>query len=37
MDPDQLKQITLILVDDESEFRNALAKRLLKRGLPFQR
>ena len=34
MDPDQLKQISLILVDDESEFRNALAKRLLKRGLP---
>ena len=34
MDPDQLKQISLILVDDESEFRNTLAKRLLKRGLP---
>ena len=34
MDPDQLKKISLILVDDEIEFRNTLAKRLLKRGLP---
>ena len=33
MDPDQLKQINLMLVDDESDFRNTLAKRLLKRGL----
>jgi signal transduction histidine kinase len=33
MDADQLKQISLILVDDESEFRDTLAKRLLKRGL----
>jgi two-component system NtrC family sensor kinase len=33
MDPDQLKQIRLLLVDDETEFRNTLAKRLLKRGL----
>jgi ActR/RegA family two-component response regulator len=35
MDPDQLKQISLLLVDDETEFRNTLAKRLLKRGLHF--
>jgi two-component system NtrC family sensor kinase len=34
MDPDQLKQISLLLVEDEAEFRNTLAKRLLKRGLP---
>ncbi|WP_319524847.1 response regulator [uncultured Desulfosarcina sp.] len=34
MDADQLKQISLILVDDESEFRDTLAKRLLRRGLP---
>jgi two-component system NtrC family sensor kinase len=33
MDSDQLKQISLLLVDDETEFRNTLAKRLLKRGL----
>jgi two-component system NtrC family sensor kinase len=33
MDSDQLKQIRLLLVDDETEFRNTLAKRLLKRGL----
>jgi len=33
MDPDQLKKINLMLVDDESDFRNTLAKRLLKRGL----
>ena len=33
MDPDQLKQISLLLVEDEAEFRNTLAKRLLKRGL----
>ncbi|MGD8702943.1 MAG: response regulator [Desulfosarcina sp.] len=33
MDTDQLKQINLLLVDDEAEFRNTLAKRLLKRGL----
>ena len=34
MDPDQLKQISLLLVEDEVQFRNTLAKRLLKRGLP---
>jgi signal transduction histidine kinase len=33
MDPDQLKQMTLLLVDDETEFRTTLAKRLQKRGL----
>jgi signal transduction histidine kinase len=33
MDPDQLKQIRLLLVDDETDFRNTLAKRLMKRGL----
>ena len=33
MDPDQLKQINLLLVDDETEFRNTLAKRFKKRGL----
>jgi signal transduction histidine kinase len=33
MDPDQLKQMTLLIVDDEIEFRSTLAKRLLKRGL----
>jgi signal transduction histidine kinase len=33
MDTDQLKQINLLLVDDEAEFRNTLAKRLQKRGL----
>jgi signal transduction histidine kinase len=33
MDTDQLKKINLLLVDDEAEFRNTLAKRLLKRGL----
>jgi signal transduction histidine kinase len=33
MDPDQLKQISLLLVDDETKFRNTLAKRLKKRGL----
>jgi two-component system NtrC family sensor kinase len=34
MDPDQMKHISLLLVEDEAEFRNTLAKRLLKRGLP---
>jgi CheY-like chemotaxis protein len=33
MDSDQLRQISLLLVDDETDFRNTLAKRLLKRGL----
>ncbi|MGD9310381.1 MAG: ATP-binding protein [Desulfosarcina sp.] len=33
MDTDQLKQINLLLVDDEADFRNTLAKRLLKRRL----
>jgi signal transduction histidine kinase len=33
MTPDRLKPIRLLLVDDETEFRNTLAKRLLKRGL----
>jgi signal transduction histidine kinase len=33
MYPDKLKQINLLLVDDESDFRNTLAKRFLKRGL----
>ena len=33
MDSDQLKKITLLLVDDENEFRKTLAKRMLKRGL----
>ena len=33
MDPDQMKHISLLLVEDEAEFRNTLAKRLLKRGL----
>ena len=33
MNPDQLKKIRLLLVDDEMEFRQTLAKRLLKRGL----
>ncbi len=33
MNPDQLKQIRLLLVDDETDFRNTLAKRLQKRGL----
>jgi signal transduction histidine kinase len=33
MDPDQLKQINLLLVDDETAFRNTLAKRLMRRGL----
>ena len=33
MDADTLKQIQLLLVDDETEFRRTLAKRLLKRGI----
>ena len=33
MDADSVKHIRLLLVDDESEFRNTLAKRLRKRGL----
>ena len=33
MEPDQLAQIKLLLVDDETEFRSTLAKRLRKRGL----
>jgi signal transduction histidine kinase len=33
MDPDRLKQMRLLLVDDETEFRHTLAKRLQKRGL----
>ena len=33
MDLDRLKQMTLLLVDDETEFRNTLAKRLQRRGL----
>jgi two-component system NtrC family sensor kinase len=33
VDAETLKQIKLLLVDDETEFRNTLAKRLLKRGI----
>jgi len=33
VDTDTLKQIQLLLVDDETEFRRTLAKRLLKRGI----
>jgi len=33
MDKEQIKHIRLLLVDDEKDFRNTLAKRLLKRGI----
>jgi signal transduction histidine kinase len=33
MTPGKLKNINLLLVDDEADFRKTLAKRLLKRGL----
>jgi len=33
MDPEQIKNIRVLLVDDETHFRNALAKRLQKRGI----
>ncbi len=33
MELEQIKEIRLLLVDDETDFRNALARRLQKRGL----
>jgi signal transduction histidine kinase len=33
MEPEQIKNIRLLLVDDEADFRRTLAKRLQKRGL----
>ena len=33
MEPEQIKKIRLLLVDDETHFRNTLTKRLHKRGL----
>lgn len=33
MEPEQIKKIRLLLVDDETHFRTALAKRLKKRGI----
>lgn len=33
MVPEKIKPIRLLLVDDETDFRNTLAKRLLKRGV----
>ncbi len=33
MEPEQIKKVRLLLVDDEAHFRSALARRLQKRGL----
>ena len=33
MEPEQIKKIRLLLVDDETQFRSTLAKRLKKRGI----
>lgn len=33
MDPEILKQISILLVDDETDYLNTLTKRLLKRGI----
>jgi signal transduction histidine kinase len=33
MDPEILKQICILLVDDETEYLNTLSKRMLKRGI----
>ncbi len=33
MEPEQIRNIRLLLVDDEADFRRTLAKRLLKRGI----
>ena len=33
MKPEQIKNIRLLLVDDETDFRSTLTKRLLKRGV----
>ena len=36
MAPEQIKNIRLLLVDDEADFRSTLAKRLQKRGFAAQ-